>query len=157
MSSISSSSSIQSSFSSTIDSYNKLSSNYKLASIFLILIIISFTSLFVSSNINEHFIWNIPTRWNNYIYDIRGYPRSYPYDNYYFIHNGKLFNNNYINLNTNPNLWNWLPYYNNGMIYSATGSYKFDEFSKYYPNYPIIYPTQVIDWQGLANNGLITI
>lgn len=128
----------------------------------LLVIILFFVFIFKNAknvnakNVKEMFyLWNIPTRWPRSTYDLRGYP--YDINNYHFIHRGKIFNSNYLNLNKYPDLWYYLPYYNNGMIYTSTGSYEYDQFTNLYPNFPILYnvPYTIIDWVGLINNGIV--
>ena len=103
-----------------------------------------------NDSVEDFYVWNIPTRWPKLPYDIRNYP-------YYYLHRGKIFSSNYINLDLYPEVQYYLPYYNNGMIYTASGNYTYDSFSKMYPNYPIIYPTYEypIDWIGMRRNGII--
>ena len=116
-----------------------------LAILFLILYLVK-----ENENVECFYAWNIPTRWNTLPYDIRRHP-------YYFIHNGNIYSDKYLNLRAYPELSYYLPYYNNGMIYTAEGKYKYDQFSRHYPNFPILYPYSSIDWMGLVNNGLVTI
>jgi len=120
--------------------------------VLLCLIMISFICLCNSNNSEHFYLWNIPTRWNRPIYDIRGYP-SY---SWYFIHNGRIYDNKYIDMDKYRELYYYLPYYNNGMIYMANGKYTYNAFAKKY-NLPILYyPTyDTIDWIGLINNGII--
>lgn len=112
----------------------------------------------LNKSIKEDFYyWNIPTRWPRPIYDIRGDPAlSYMPASYYFLHNNKIYDNQYIDIARYPELYYYLPYYNNGMIYTANGAYSYDQFTQY-NNIPIIYPIQYnnIDWVGLINNGII--
>lgn len=123
----------------------------------LLLISIVFLILYyLSSHTTENFyLWNIPTRWPRPLYDIRGYPETY--SNYYFLHRGYLWNNGYLNMNRYPYLYHYMPYWYNGMIYTADGSYTYDRFFRLYPNIPIMYyPGDAgIDWYGLANSGVI--
>ena len=75
--------------------------------LFLILFII-FIFLTKTSKIYEkfYFPWNLATRNNNYIYDIRGYPYSsinkFCYDNIPCLY---LFNHKYNILNLNKTLY----------------------------------------------------
>jgi hypothetical protein len=112
--------------------------------------------LFCNEKNKEYFyVWNLPTRWNRPIYDIRGYPNTFK--NYVFLHRGKVYSNDYIDMYRYPELYNYMPYYYNGMIYTANGNYKYDTYSKYF-DFPIIYYTRsnYIDWMGLINNGIIS-
>jgi hypothetical protein len=132
---------------------------FKNNKIFLIIFILFILCLICKSCDNrEHFyLWNIPTRWNKPIYDIRGYPwLSEQRIPWVFIHNGRVYDSKYIDINKYPDLYYYLPYYNNGMIYMANGKYTYNTFSKYY-NLPILYqiPYDNIDWIGLVNNGII--
>lgn len=104
-----------------------------------------------------HSPFNIPTRWPLPLYDLRGYPHNH--NNYFFLHKGRLLNNKYLNLSSYSDLYYYLPYYNNGMIFTADGQYTYDQFASLYPNIPIIYytPQYAIDWYGLINNGLLNI
>ena len=117
--------------------------------IWLLIAILLFIIYFIRKK-EDFYTWNIPTRWPKLPYDIRGYP-------YYYIHRGQLYTNNYLNLELYPEVQYYIPYYNNGMIYTANGNYTADEFAHLYPNYPILYPTYEypIDWLGLARNGLL--
>jgi len=127
-------------------------SNLLLITILILIIYYKF------SNTTEKFhVWNIPTRWSRPIYDIRGYPNTY--NDYYFLHRGYVWNNNYLNLTRFPYLYDYLPYWSNGMIYTADGSYSYDKFINLYPQMPIIYypDNNFIDWYGLANSGVISI
>lgn len=122
---------------------------------FFLILSLFFLILFVfyqGNKIQEDFyLWNIPTRFPRSIYDIRGYPNDYV-----FIHRGKVFNSNYIDFMRYPELYNYIPYYNNGMIYTTTGLYNYDQFARHY-DIPILYqiPYNNIDWLGLVNNGMI--
>jgi hypothetical protein len=124
--------------------------NIKILLVLLFLIILSI--ILYNYNCKENFIWNIPTRFYP-SYDIRDYLNS----EYYFLHNGRIYNNRYLNLDNYPNLFYYLPYYNNGMIYYANGSYTYNDYLKYYPDLPIFYqvPKSNIDWLGLRNNGIL--
>lgn len=127
--------------------------NKNIAEMFISAIIIYIiVSCFIGNNKEHFYLWNLPTRWTRPIYDIRGYP---PYS-WYFIHNGKLYDNRYIDLRKYPELYYYLPYYNNGMIYMANGKYTYNMFAKQF-NLPILYqiPYDNIDWIGLVNNGII--
>ena len=126
--------------------------------IILVLCIIKSENLLEETK-EDFYYWNIPTRWPKPIYDIRGDPLfSYMPNNYYFLHRGRIYNSDYIDLVRYPDLYYYMPYYNNGMIYTANGSYKYDQFAQYY-NLPILYPIQynMIDWTGLINNGILRI
>jgi hypothetical protein len=127
--------------------------------LWLIAIIVIIILNIVYCNLNEKFnVWNIPTRWPYPLYDIRGYPQILPDQSYYFLHRGKLYNSKYIDISLYPELYYYLPYYYNGMIYTASGSYNYDQFAKYY-DMPILYqiPGSTIDWLGLVNNGIIKV
>ena len=128
-----------------------LTFNKKVFIIISIIFVIYILSTF-NNNIEPFYLWNIPTRWNRPIYDIRGYPKY----SWYFIHNGILYDSRYIDIDKYKELYYHLPYYNNGMIYMANGKYSYNNFAKYF-NMPIIYHTQydAIDWVGLVNNGII--
>ena len=125
----------------------------------IILFILLFVLFNKSSLIEGFFLWNIPTRGIRPIYDIRGYP--WTGGNYYFLHNGNIFNNKYVDQSKFTNLglqfYDYYPLYLNGMIYNANGSYTYDQFMKLYGNIPILYPISydAIDWRGLYNNGII--
>jgi hypothetical protein len=108
--------------------------------------------LFKKNTITEDFfLWNLATRWPKLPYDLRGNP-------YYYLHNGNVFSSNYVNLISYPDVQYYLPYYHNGMIYSANGQYRPDTFAQLYPTVPIIYPTYdaPVDWLSLERNGLIS-
>lgn len=123
------------------------------SSILLSCIIFLIIYHFSQCTTKENFaIWNIPTRWPQPLYDIRGYPSN----NYYFIHKGNLWNSDYLNMNLYPDLYYYLPYWHNGMIYTAEGKYSYEKYANLYPNMPIFYgPESYIDWYGLANSGAI--
>lgn len=121
---------------------------------FIGLIICTLAQCINNTNTEHFYFWNIPTKINRSLYDIRGYPITNGI--YYFIHRGKLYNNRYIDYNKYSNLYMYLPYYHNGMIYMANGRYTYDKFIEKY-DMPILYPVSydVIDWYGLINNGII--
>jgi len=131
----------------------------KIKIFWIVLAIIIFFILKRNKVFEGFFLWNIPTRGLRPIYDIRGYPWST--NDYYFLHNGAVFNKKYIDTSKFTNLglpfYDYYPYYFNGMIYNANGSYTYDQFMKSYGNIPILYPISydAIDWRGLYNNGII--
>ena len=125
--------------------------NNNVCIVFFIIFILYLICTF-NNDIEPFYLWNIPTRWNRPIYDIRDYKKN----SWYFIHNGKLYDSKYIDINKYQELYNYLPYYNNGMIYMANGKYSYNTFAKHF-NMPILYntPYNSIDWIGLVNNGII--
>ena len=65
-----------------------------------------------SDNINNNIIWNYPTRINNYVYDIRGYPDQYCLDSTndrkfvvpcFYKNNSKFNVDGSYNMNNNNN------------------------------------------------------
>jgi len=128
---------------------------------YLIISLVLLVLFYKKNTIENFFLWNIPTRVRQPIYDIRGYP--WLDNNFFYLHNGTIFNNNYIDTSKFNNLglsiYDYMPYYSNGMIYNTDGSYKYDEFMKLYGNIPILYPISgdFIDWRGLINNGIIKV
>jgi hypothetical protein len=57
--------------------------NYILIFILIIHLLQFISNIYTTGNFDEYFdiIWNYPTRINNYVYDIRGYPDQYCLDN----------------------------------------------------------------------------
>lgn len=117
--------------------------------LFIIIFIIFIYICFYTSTFEHYYNYN--------------YPFNYPTRYYNYIYNNRMYNYNFINSPlyplTMPELFKYIPYYNNGMIYTSDGSYTIDQYSLLYPNYPIIYniPSQGIDWLSLINNGIIKI